>query len=266
MNYHLETGDTLELLRAMKSESVDFICTSPPYPGVSSMWGDFFSPENFEESHAWLDMVWGECARVLKSGCKMAINVANIGRNPYLANHARLYQWAWHCPLVEPKADIIWHKQETVRANTAWGSYRNPTDMHFCDGHEYISVFRKVGKREAKTTKQVIDKDDFLKWRMSIWKIEPESATRVKHIAPFPVEIPRRLITLYTFEGETVLDPFSGMASTGVACVKLNRDYIGFEHNPEYVAASIERLNESQFSIGQSNKTINQNMELVTMF
>lgn len=233
MEYKLLLGDTLELLRAMKSESVELGVTSPPYPGVPDFWGEFFAPENFDAAHLWLDQVWCEYIRILKPGCKLIINIANIGRNPYLANHARLYQWAWQNNDIEPKGDIIWRKTQAQSGETAWGSFRNPADMHLTDGHEYIAVFRKNGERNVPTRDYIIAKDDFLSWRKSIWEINTTSATKRGHIAPFPIEIPKRIITLYSFPNEIVLDAFSGSGTTGEACALLDRDYIGIDHSAE---------------------------------
>lgn len=167
---------------------------------------------------------------------------------------------------VEPKGDIIWLKSVGKAGDTAWGSWRNPSDMHLFDNHEYISVFRKNGKRESLTSKPVIDEESFLMWRHSDWSIKPESAKSIGHIAPFPIEIPKRLITLYTFEGETVLDPFVGSGTTGVACAQLNRDFIGIDHSSEYIELARQRIGTARANLGQADRPLKNNLVQLNAF
>ena len=227
-------GDSLSVLKQAEDNSVDLVVTSPPYPGVDAMWGELYSPETFNEAHNFLNTIWDECLRILNPGCKLIINIANTKRNPYLANTYKIYDWAYkNQDLIEPKGEIIWHKG-CGNNGTAWGSYCSPSDISLSDQHEYIIVLRKKGKRDIKQKGKVINAGDFCSWRNSIWNIAPEKASKVGHIAPYPLEIPRRLITLYSFEGEIVLDPFIGAGTTAIAAVQLNRKYIGIEHNKEY--------------------------------
>lgn len=228
----IHNGDALEFLTSMPSESVHLVITSPPYPGVPKLWGERFAPENFERAHLWLDSIWDECARVLKPGCKLCINVANIGRRPYLYNSARVAQWGMRSNAVETIGEIVWHKFVGPRADgvdTAWGSWCNPSDPVLVDGHEYILIFRKHGTRVAPTKEPVIDKAQFLDWRKTLWQFHSAFASREGHCAPFPPELPMRLLTLYSFPGEVVLDPFAGSGTTLVEAVKLKRRGIGIE-------------------------------------
>jgi len=234
----LYEGDCLKVLRTLPSESVDCVITSPPYPGVDVMWGEMFKAENFDKAHDFLDRVWDECLRVLRPGCKLLINIANTKRRPYLTNVARVHWWARS--KVEPKGEIIWNKG-FGQAGTAWGSFRLPSDPSLADQHENILVFRKFGKRQKPESFEKIDDADFKSWRNSMWKISPAKASLVGHVAPFPLQIPYRLITLYTFRGETVLDPFNGSGTTGEACIRLERNYIGIEIEGKYCELSRTR-------------------------
>jgi site-specific DNA-methyltransferase (adenine-specific) len=190
--YKLILGDSVEELQKMDDESVALVVTSCPYPGVPHMWGDLFAAERFDDAHAWLDKIWDECVRVLEPGCKLAINVANTGRRPYLDNCARIAMWGrWNQDKVEHLGNIVWDKSHGV-TDTAWGSWLSPADISLTDDCEFILVFRKIGKRNVPQRGELIDKDDFLAWRHSIWKIKAESAKAIGHIAPFPLEIPRR--------------------------------------------------------------------------
>lgn len=238
--YH---ADCLAGLQELELESVSLVCTSPPYPGVQSLWGPLFAPERFDEAHAWLDRVWDACVRVLKPGGKLCINIANTGRSPYLDNAGRVGEWGRKCPDVEAKGQIIWDKQATS-GETSFGTWRNPADPCMADDHEYICVFRKKGPRIAPTYAPVIDKQYFLMLRHSMWRMAAASATRAGHVTPFPYDLPARLITLYTFPGEKVLDPFLGSGTTLKAARDLARQGIGFEQDEGYCALALDNLRQ----------------------
>jgi len=227
----LYEGDCLEVMKTLKTESVDCVITSPPYPGVNNLWGELFKAENFGQAHEFLNQVWDECLRLLRPGCKLIINITNTKRRPYLPNVAHVYWWAKD--KIEPTGEIIWNKGYG-QLGTAWGSFRLPSDPALADQHEYILVFRKFGKRHKPEIFERIDLKDFKSWRNSMWNIPPAKASVVGHVAPFPIQIPTRLIILYTFKGETVLDPFNGSGTTGEACIKLGRNYIGIEKESKY--------------------------------
>lgn len=218
--------DCRSLMSRMESESIELVVTSPPYPGVCNMWGDLFKPENFERAHKFLDEVWDECLRVLKPGCKLIVNIANTKRRPYLPNASRIHWWARE--KCEPLGEIIWNKGYG-QCGTAWGSFRSPSDMSLADQHEYILVFRKYGERAKPKEFEKIGVRDFKSWRNTMWNIPPAKAGTVGHVAPFPEEIPKRLIVLYSFAGEIVLDPFAGSGTTCRIADKLGRQFIGAE-------------------------------------
>ncbi len=238
MDEVLYEGDCLEVLKTLEAESVDCVITSPPYPGVNNMWGELFKAENFEKAHNFLDGVWNACLRLLRPGCKLIINIANTKRRPYLPNVSRVYWWAKN--KVEPTGEIIWNKGYG-QLGTAWGSFRLPSDPSLADQHEYILVFRKFGKRQKPKDYDKINAGDFKSWRNSMWAIAPAKASVIGHVAPFPLQIPLRLITLYTFKGEVVLDPFNGSGTTGEACIRLGRRYIGVEIEGKYCELSRAR-------------------------
>ena len=234
----LYQGDCLQVMKTLDAESVDCVITSPPYPGVNNLWGELYKAENFDKAHNFLNSVWDECLRLLRPGCKLIINIANTKRRPYLTNVARVYWWARD--KVEPIGEIIWNKGYG-QLGTAWGSFRSPADPALADQHEYILVFRKFGKRQKPEDYEKIDLKDFKSWRNSMWNIPPAKASKVGHVAPFPIQIPSRLIILYTFKGETVLDPFNGSGTTGMACIKLGRNYIGIEKESKYCELTCKR-------------------------
>lgn len=241
--YH---GDNLQVLPFLPDESVNCVITSPPYPGVNNMWGDLFKAENFDAAHEYLNQVWDECLRVLRPGCKLVINIANTKRRPYLSNTSAVYWWARN--KIEPVGEIIWHKGYGQNG-TAWGSFRSPSDPALADQHEYILVFRKYGDRAKPEEFEKIGVKQFKSWRNTIWNIPPAKASNVGHVAPFPIELPSRLAILYTFEGETILDPFMGSGTTGLAAHKLKRNFIGIDNKREYYDLAMERIGNARLQI-----------------
>jgi len=125
----------------------------------------------------------------------------------------------------------------------AWGSWQSASNPVLRDVHEYILVFNKgLFKREAKGKENTITKENFMEWSKSVWTMNPESARKAKHPAPFPVELPYRLIQLYSFKDDVILDTFMGSGTTGVAAIESERKYIGYEINDEYVKVAQKRL------------------------
>lgn len=226
-------GDTLSILEEMDKASVDLVVTSPPYPGVPEMWGELFEPDNFDRAHFWLDCVWNECARVLRPGCKMVVNIANTRRRPLLPNAARVAMWGWKSKRMELIAENVWNKGYG-QGDTAWGTWRNPADPSFCDDHEMILIFRKRGERARPTTAPIIDTANFMLWRHSIQEMKPASATREKHVAPFPEGLALRAINMLSFPGETVLDPFAGSGTTLRVARLHGRVGVGIDYNEKY--------------------------------
>jgi site-specific DNA-methyltransferase (adenine-specific) len=141
------------------------------------------------------------------------------------------------------RGDIIWNKGSSASPSTAWGSWLSAANPTLRDIHEYILIFSKESfKRKKGSRKNTIRKQDFLEWTKSVWTFPAESAKKLGHPAPFPIELPYRLIQLYTFENEVVLDPFCGSGSTFIAAIKSKRHYIGYDTKDEYVRLSQKRL------------------------
>jgi DNA modification methylase len=170
------------------------------------------------------------------------VNVANLGRKPYIPLHALVIEEMAAIGFLM-RGEIIWDKSASAGTSTAWGSWRSASNPILRDVHEYILVFSKGSFQRAKGERaSTIGKEDFLEFTKSIWRFPAESAKRVKHPAPFPVELPHRLIQLYTFEGDVVIDPFCGSGSTLVAAKSVGRHYVGFDCSGEYVKIANERI------------------------
>jgi len=234
-------GDCREILPQLPNKSVDLTLTSPPYPGNNKMWGDLFKDDSVESAHLFLQEIWFECERALREGCKLIINIANTKRRPYIPNTHYIYRSC--LGILEPLGEVIWNKGYG-QIGTAWGSFRCPSDISLADQHEYIMVFRKYGDREKPDLWEKIDTRDFKSWRNSVWNIAPARASELHHIAPLPEDIPNRLMTLYSFEGEIILDPFLGSGTTAYCAKKLNRKCIGIEIEEKYCEISANRCRQ----------------------
>jgi site-specific DNA-methyltransferase (adenine-specific) len=143
------------------------------------------------------------------------------------------------------RGEIIWNKASGGSPSTAWGSWLSAKNPTLRDVHEYILIFSKgTFTRESSGKKSTISKEEFLEFTKSVWTFFPESATKVGHPAPFPVELPYRLIQLYTFEGDVVLDPLIGSGQTAIAAIKTKRHYVGYDISEEYVKLAERRIND----------------------
>lgn len=218
--------------------SVHFIVTSPPY-NVCKEDADNLSLKEYLEL---LESVFKECWRVLMTGGKIAINVANLGRRPYIPLHYYIIDIMLRIGFTM-RAEIIWNKGSSVGVSTAWGSYASPSSPYIRDIHEYILIFSKhTNKLKSINTKSSISEKDFLEWSKSIWNFPTESANDIGHPTPFPEELPKRLIEFYTYIGDIVLDPFLGSGTTGLVALKLNRFFIGFDISAKYVELANKRI------------------------
>ena len=221
--------------------SVALMVTSPPY----HVGKDYDSDVSFGEYLDMLEAVFAETHRVLEPGGRAVINVANLGRRPYLPlSHLvteRMLKIGFFM-----RAEIIWRKAKGANGSCAWGSWRSPVNPVIRDVHEYCLCFSKGRFDRVRKGKATISREDFLSSTLSVWEFPPESATRVNHPAPFPVELPRRFIELYTFPGDLVLDPFLGSGTTAVAAISTGRHWVGYETNPEYVDVAKKRIAEAR--------------------
>jgi len=218
-----------EAMVDLPDASVALMVTSPPY----HVGKDYDTDTSYDEFLEMLHRVLAETHRVLEPGGRAAINVANLGRRPYLplSHHVT----AIMCDLgFHMRGEIIWRKAAGASGSCAFGSFRSAANPVLRDVHEYVLVFSKGRMDRVRRGENTIGRDEFLRDTLSIWDIPPESARRVGHPAPFPVELPRRLIELYTFRGDVVLDPFMGAGATAVAAVETDRAWVGYEISRRY--------------------------------
>lgn len=224
----------------LPDNSVDLIVTSPPY-NVGKKYDDDLSIREYETL---LSNVFTECYDKLATGGRACINIANIGRKPYIPLHLLIISIMLDIGYIM-RGEIIWNKSASGGTSCAWGSWQSASNPVLRDVHEYILVFCKdsFSKRKVKDKRDTITRDDFLEWTKSVWTFPTESAKKVGHPAPFPLELPHRLINLYTYEGDLVLDPFCGSGTTCLAALQNNRKYVGYDVEKEYVDLANERIN-----------------------
>lgn len=229
---------TSENMKEIPDNSLHLMVTSPPY-NVSKEYDNDLSLKEYLEL---LRNVFTETYRVLVYGGRACVNVANLGRKPYIPLSDHISHMMIDIGF-KMRGEIIWAKGAGAGVSMAWGSWQSASNPVLRDTHEYIMVFskgaydRKKGERE-----NTITKEQFMEWTKSVWTMNPESAKKVKHPAPFPVELPYRLTQLYTFKGDIVLDPFMGSGSTAIAALKSERKYVGYDVDPEYIRIAEERI------------------------
>lgn len=230
-----------ENMNELPDNSVHLMVTSPPY----NVGKDYDEDLTIEEYRDFLKRVWKETYRVLVTGGRACINIANLGRKPYIPLHAFIIEDMLDLGFLM-RGEIIWNKASSSGTSTAWGSWRSPTNPTLRDVHEYILVFSKdtFGRKKIDDRNITISKDEFLELTKSVWTFQSESARKIGHPAPFPVELPYRLIQLYTFEQEIILDPFMGSGQTAIAAIKTNRHYVGYEIDQAYVNLAETRIKE----------------------
>ncbi len=232
-----------EKMIELPDNSVHLMVTSPPY-NVGKLYDKELS---LDEYRRFLSNVWKEVERVLVPGGRVCINVANLGRKPYIPLHAFIIE-DMHKLGFLMRGEVIWDKGASVSSSIAWGTYLSAKNPVLRDAHEYILIFSKQSFTRGikENMKSTISKEEFIELTKSIWSFNAESATRVGHPAPFPLELPLRCIKLYTFEGENVLDPFMGSGTTALASMLLNRHYIGYDVSKDYVDLAQKRINQLQ--------------------
>ena len=228
-----------ETMRELPDCSVHLMVTSPPY----NVGKEYDNDLTLEEYLSFLMRVWKETYRVLVPGGRACINVANVGRKPYIPLHASIMRDMIDLGFLM-RGEIIWDKAASASTSTAWGSWQSATNPTLRDTHEYILVFSKGSFRRDKMDgrRSTISKEEFLEFTKSVWGFPSESAKKVGHPAPFPVELPYRLIQLYTFSDEIVLDPFMGSGQTALAALKAGRHYVGYELSEEYCRLAERRI------------------------
>ncbi|MBN2534972.1 MAG: site-specific DNA-methyltransferase [Spirochaetales bacterium] len=227
-----------EKMEEIPDSSIHLVITSPPY----NVKKDYDEDLSFTEYRYLLKSVFFETYKKLVTGGRVCINIANLGRKPYIPLHSYIIE-DMHSIGFLMRGEIIWNKASSASPSCAWGSWLSASNPVLRDIHEYILIFSKeqFNRRKIKK-KNTIQKEQFLEWTKSIWTFPAVSAKSIGHPAPFPEELPYRLIQLYSFEGDVILDPFCGSGTTCLSAYKSKRKYIGYDNNKDYVELANKRL------------------------
>lgn len=232
-----------ENMKDIPNNSLHLMITSPPY-NVSKEYDNDLSLNEYLDL---LKNCFTETYRVLVNGGRACINIANVGRKPYIPLSDYVSKIMIEIGF-NMRGEIIWNKSAGAGISTAWGSFQSASNPILRDVHEYILIFskgnykRERDKNEKEFRHDNITKEEFIEWTKSIWTMNPESAKRIGHPAPFPEELPNRLIKLFSFTNDIVIDPFMGSGTTAIAAIKNSRNFVGYEINEEYINLANNRI------------------------
>ena len=253
----------------VESGSVALVVTSPPYfagKEYEEALGEGHIPASYLDYLAMLEAVFAECVRTLEPGGRIAVNVANLGRKPYRSLSADVIAILQDRLGLLMRGEVIWHKAKGASGSCAWGSFRSPANPVLRDVTERVVIASKgrfdralssqVRRRRGLPAEATLTTDEFIEATTDVWDIPSERATRVGHPAPFPVELPQRLIELYTYQGDLVLDPFIGSGSTAVAAVRARRHFVGYDTESEYVAIAEERVRQERDTLIEGEELV----------
>ena len=237
-------GDAQEVLALIPDRSIDLIITSPPYN-----FGHTYAQDPHDDTHEWnkyfdqLLLVWKECERVLKPGGRMAVNVQPLFSD-YVPTHHIISQQLARLGLLW-KAEFLWEKNNYNAKFTAWGSWKSPSMPYIKYTWEFIEVFdkethKKTGRREDMD----ITSEEFKEWVLGKWTFASEIRMKdYEHPAMFPEELPRRLMKLFSYKNDIVLDPFNGAGTTSLVAWKQGRRFVGIDISEQYCNMALKRLN-----------------------
>ncbi|MDO9326049.1 MAG: site-specific DNA-methyltransferase [Methanoregula sp.] len=236
-------GDALEVLARIPDRSIDLIITSPPYN-----FGHTYAQDPRDDTHEWneyfdkLLLDWKECERVLKPGGRMAVNIQPLFSD-YVPTHHIISRQLARIGLLW-KAEFLWEKNNYNAKFTAWGSWKSPSMPYIKYTWEFIEVFdkethKKTGRREDMD----ITSEEFKEWVLGKWTFASEIRMKdYEHPAMFPEELPRRLMKLFSYKNDIVLDPFNGAGTTSLVAWKLGRRFVGIDISEQYCNMALKRL------------------------
>ena len=239
-------GDCRDLMDKMASDSVDMLITSPPYNlGVEyDSYDDNLELKSYLE---FLNDVWKKAYRIIKPGGRIAITIANIRRSPFIPLTSYVTQ-----QLIENgyilRGYIYWDKG-FESSSTAWGSFQSASNPVLVNDRETIIVGYKNSPKLQHTGTSTITKKEFMTNVQSVWKMNAEHVLKTTHPAPFPEEMPRRLIRLYTYEHDLIFDPFCGSGTVPFVAKMNNRRYVACDVSEHYCEMAKSRCTQERLDV-----------------
>jgi len=238
-------GDSEKIIKNMPSDSVDIIITSPPYNfGLDYKDDTKNDAVNWNEYFEKLNNIWKECVRVLKPGGRFCLNIQPLFSD-YIPTHHLMSKQLLDLGLLW-KGEILWEKNNYNCKYTAWGSWKSPSMPYLKYTWEFIEVFSKKTHKKIGDPKNIdITGDQFKKWVYAKWSIAPErNMKNYDHPAMFPEELVLRLLKLFSYKNDIVLDPFNGAGTTTFCAAEINRKYIGIDVSDKYCKTAEKRIKE----------------------
>jgi DNA modification methylase len=239
-------GDSEHILKQLPDNCIDLMLTSPPYN-----FGLDYAQTN--DDHKWksyfgkLFAVFSECIRVLKFGGRIIVNTQPLFSD-YIPSHHIISNFFMQKKLIW-KGEILWEKNNYNCKYTAWGSWKSPSNPYLKYTWEFLEIFTKgTLKKEGRKDDIDITADEFKKWVVAKWSIAPErNMGAYKHPAMFPEELVARVLKLFSFKNDIVLDPFNGVGTTTAVAKKLERKYVGIDVSEEYCDVAKRRIESTLF-------------------
>lgn len=231
---HLHSSETMP---EIPSGSVGLAFTSPPY-NVGKEYDDDMPMDAYLRL---IENVGSEVYRTLVDGGRYVINVANLGRSPYVPLTAHFWQIHQRLGFI-PMGEVIWQKAQGASNSVAWGSWMRASAPRLRDLHEYLLVLAKGSTSRRDKGISTLARDEFMSSTLSIWDIPAESARRIGHPAPFPLALAEKVINLWSFQDDVVLDPFAGSGTTCVAAQRMGRKFVGYDISADYIEIARKRL------------------------
>ena len=255
MEYKIICGKSEEKLNLLKDEVIDLVITSPPYNvnlGDNKFNKNPYDLYNDNRDHQeyikWLKDIFALIKKKLKKGGRCVINIGS-GKNGRVPTESDIMHFMTKELNFIPMGTIIWNKND-VSNRFSFGSFKSPSAPSFPKPFEYILLFAKDTNKLQYKGETDLTKQEFIDWSLSLWNVAPEkNMKKIGHPAAYPVALPYRLIKMLSWKYAIVLDPFSGSGTTGVACKKLDRNYIGIELSQKYCDISLKRIEETEKDI-----------------
>ena len=254
-NIKLYNGKCENVIPTLENNSIDLCVNSPPYnvdlgnnKFNKNPYDQYNDNKDYKEYINWLKDIFGKLYSKMKVGGRVVINVGDP-HNGKIPAHVDIAHFMVHDLKYLPMANIIWNKSQ-ISNRFSWGSWCSPSSPSFPKPFEYIMVFAKETLKLQEKGETDLTPDEFKKWAFSIWNMVPDTKMKKwKHPATFPVELPYRCIKMLSWKKATILDCFSGVATTGVACEQLSRKYIGIELSKNYCDTAVRRINNTRNQI-----------------